>query len=137
MDIYSTNQPPRSVIVVEDDAVLGLTIEQALKDAGFGEVTICASASCTLAKLRNGSFDAMVLDVHLADSNEGWEIAELISALGDTATRIVFQTGSPEVIPPDIRRLGPVLTKPYDPQDLVAALKEKPKAGLLTLLRRK
>lgn len=130
-------QTPRTVIVVEDDAVLGLNIEQALKDAGISEVTICASAACTLDRLRNGSFDAMVLDVHLADSNEGWEIAELVNALGVSNTRIVFQTGSPEAIPPHIRQLGPVLTKPYDPQDLVEALKKKPKAGLLALLRRK
>lgn len=127
---------PRKVIVVEDDAVLGLTIEQTLLDNGISEVTICPSTSCTIGKLRDGSYDAMVLDVHLADSDEGWEIAELVNALGNENTRIVFQTGAPEEIPPRIRELGPVLMKPYDPMDLIAALEEKPRSGLLALLRR-
>jgi CheY-like chemotaxis protein len=127
---------PRRVIVVEDDAVLGLTIEQTLLDHGFAEVSICPSASCTLGKLRAGNFDAMVLDVHLADSDDGWEIAELVKALGDANTRIVFQTGSPGDIPEHIRQLGPVLAKPYDPAELVDALNEKPRAGLLAMLKR-
>lgn len=127
---------PGKVIVVEDDPVLGLSIERTLIDNGFGDVTICPSASCTLAKLRSGSYDAVVLDVHLADSDEGWEIAELVNALGDDNVRIIFQTGSPDDIPPHIRQLGTVLTKPYDPQELVAALRQRPRAGLLALLRR-
>jgi len=125
----------RRVMIVEDDAVLGLTIEQTLLDAGFAEVSICPSTACTIGKLREGSFDAMVLDVHLADSDEGWEVAELVEALGTRNTRIVFQTGSPEEIPARIRKLGPVLTKPYDPADLIAALDEKPRSGLLALLK--
>jgi len=128
---------PQKVIVVEDDAVLGLTIEQTLIDGGIGEVTVCSTAACTLSKLRAGSYDAVVLDVHLADSDEGWEIAELVRAMGDKEVRIVFQTGTPEEIPADIRQLGSVLAKPYDPQDLLDALRQKPVAGLLSLLLRR
>lgn len=128
---------PRKVIVVEDDAVLGFNICEVLTRHGIAEVEVCPSAACTLGKLRNGSFDAMVLDVHLADSHQGWEIAELIDALGDYNTRIVFQTGSPEDIPARLRQLGPVLVKPYPPEALVAALTENPRPGLLELLRRK
>jgi CheY-like chemotaxis protein len=128
---------PKSVIVVEDDAILGLDIEQTLRDHGIADVTVCPSASCTLEKLRNGSYDAIVLDGHLADSNEGWKIAELIDAMGHRSTRIVFQTGSPEEIPDRIRQLGPVLEKPFDPRQLVAALTEKQRPGLLALLRPK
>jgi CheY-like chemotaxis protein len=127
---------PEKVIVVEDDAVLGLAIEQILIDHGVLEVTLCPTAACTLAKLRSGSYDAIVLDLHLADSDNGWEIAELIDAVGGNATRIVFQTGSPGEIPARIRDLGPVLTKPYDPIELVKALMQKPRAGLPGLLGR-
>jgi CheY-like chemotaxis protein len=128
---------PRRVIVVEDDAVLGLSIVETLTRSGIAEVEVCPSAACTLSKLRRGSFDAMVLDGHLADSHEGWRIAELVEVLGDNSTRIVFQTGSPEAIPERLRQLGPVLVKPYPPQALVEALTEKPRPGLIELLRRK
>ena len=128
---------PRNVIVVEDDAVLGLAIEQALSESGIASVSICPSTACTLDRLREGSYDAIVLDVHLADSNEGWEIAELVTALGEEETRIVFQTDSPEAIPEHVRQLGPILTKPCDPDQLIAALSEQPRPGLLKILRGK
>ncbi|MHA7820061.1 MAG: response regulator [Erythrobacter sp.] len=126
---------PRRVIVVEDDAVHGLMIEKTLHDSGIEHVEVCPSTACTLPKLKSGSYDAIVLDGHLADTNEGWAIAELVRAMGEGQTRIVFQTGSPEEIPEHIRRLGPVLTKPYHPRDLVAALEQKPRAGLIAMLR--
>lgn len=128
---------PRRVIVVEDDAVLGITIIETLTRHGIAEVEVCPSAACTLSKLRRGSYDAMVLDGHLADSDDGWKIAELVEVLGDNSTRIVFQTGSPEAIPARLRQLGPVLVKPYPPQALVDALTERPRPGLLELLRRR
>jgi len=127
---------PRKVIVVEDDVVMGLAIEQALLDHGVAEVSLCPSAACTIGKLRRGSFDAIVLDVHLADSDDGWEIAELVDALGGDQARIVFQTGAPDDIPDHIRRLGPVLSKPYAPSELIAALESPRRPGLLSRLRR-
>lgn len=127
---------PRRVIVVEDDARLGSLLQDTLLKSGFDHVEVCPSTACTLGKLRAGSFDAIVLDGHLADTNEGWGLAELVSALAEENTRIVFQTGNPDDIPTHVRSLGPVLTKPYDPRDLVEALSQKPRPGLLALLRR-
>jgi len=131
----SKSRRPLKVLVVEDDAVLGMTIEQALSEDEFADVTICSTAECSLAMLRSKQFDAVVLDVHLADSSDGYEIAELVDAMGSEDTRIVFQTGAPNDIPEHIRELGPVLAKPYDPETLREALAQKPKSGLLSLLR--
>ena len=124
------------VMVVEDDAVLGLTIEEALTRDNFAEVTVCSTAACALVKLREETYDAVVLDVHLADDHEGWEIAELVAALGSRDSLIVFQTCSPRDIPARVAELGPVLEKPYDPAALIEALKDKTRAGLLARLRR-
>lgn len=125
------------VMVVEDDAVLGLALETALTAQEFAEVTLCSTAACSLEMLREDSWDAVVLDVNLADNNEGWAIAELLDTLGGESPRIVFQTGAPDSIPEHIRELGPVLSKPYDPADLIAALREKARPGLLARLRRR
>lgn len=126
---------PRRVIVVEDDAVLGLSIEQALLDSGVGEVTVCSSAACTMEVLKDNHPDAIILDVHLADSDDGWAIAELLDTLGGKPPRIVFQTGAPESIPERVAELGQVLTKPYTPEDLIDLLRAPEKKGLLTRLR--
>ena len=49
---------PGHVLVVEDDAVLGMTIEQALLDAGVARVALCASTEEAMQHLRDGRPEA-------------------------------------------------------------------------------
>lgn len=130
--------PPelRRVLVVEDDALLAMSIEQALLDAGVGEVILCSSTEEALAALRQQRPDALILDVHLADRNDGWAIAELVTDVGPKPPRIVFSTGSPKDIPAHIASLGVVLEKPYDPVDLVEAIRGPERVGLFSRLRK-
>lgn len=118
------------VLVVEDDAVLALAIEAALRDAGVAEVVICPSLARTMEALEQGPADAIVLDVHLADRDDGWALAELASLLGPKPPRIVFSTGAPEDIPPEIAEMGPVFEKPYDPAQLAEVLVGDTRRGL-------
>ena len=125
------------VLLVEDDSILAMALEDALMRAGAGEVTICASVEQTMRVLDSDVRpDAIVLDVHLADRDDGWALAELVTMLGPRPPRIVFSTGSPEAIPANVAALGPVFVKPYDQDELVSALVEERKSGLFTLLRR-
>ena len=79
----------------------------------------------------------MILDVHLADRQDGWAIAELLTQLGPKPPRIVFSTGNPGAIPPEIAALGLMMEKPYAPDTLVAALQDNPKrTGLFGRLLR-
>lgn len=126
---------PAHVLVVEDDAVIGLSIEQALEEAGVARVEICTSTEQALAALRAGTPDVIVLDVHLADRDDGWAIAELVSTLGPDAPQIVFSTGQPGDIPPEIAAMGSVLAKPYDPAMLVDTLSKPARRGLMARLR--
>jgi CheY-like chemotaxis protein len=121
------------VLVVEDDKVLALSIEAALLDAGASEVVICPSIACTMGALERGA-QAIVLDVHLADRDDGWALAELVSLLGPTPPRIVFSTGSPEDIPPEIAEMGPIFEKPYDPAKLAEVLAGDTRRGLFARL---
>ena len=123
------------IIVVEDDAILALSIEDTLLAAGAREVVVCATAARAVALLGAMRPDGVVLDIHLADSDEGWELAELIPLIGAPPPRIVFSTGMPDAIPERIAALGPVLTKPYDPAELVRALRANSRPGLLARIR--
>lgn len=124
-----------SVLLVEDDALIAVALEGALLDAGAKRVTICTTTAEALAALRDDKPDAMVLDVHLADRDDGWAIAELVSSVGPNPPRIVFSTGAPQDIPAEIAELGPVLVKPYDHAQLIEALRRPPREGLLARIK--
>jgi CheY-like chemotaxis protein len=131
----SSQKLPGHVLVVEDDAIIGLTIEQALLDGGVGKVEICPTTDEALAALRRKQPDAIVLDVHLADRDDGWAIAELVRDLGPGSPRIIFSTGMPRDIPEEIAELGCVLEKPYEPEVLVTLLAEPRRKGIISRLR--
>lgn len=123
------------VLIVEDDPVLALALEDALLERGATDVVICPSIAATMTELERERPDAMVIDVHLADRDDGWALVELVDLLGTRRPRIVFSTGAPQEIPPNIAEVGAVFEKPYDPADLVAALSGDEKRGLFSKLR--
>lgn len=128
--------PLGSALIVEDDALLALALEQALLDGGAERVEVCASVAAAMAALEAMRPDIMVLDVNLADRDDGWALAELVTSLSPRPPAIVFSTGSPERIPHKIAALGAVMGKPYDPAMLVSVLRSQSrKPGLLQRLR--
>jgi CheY-like chemotaxis protein len=122
------------ILVVEDDPIVAMALEAALRDVGAGEVTICPSIACTMEALEQGPPAAIVLDVHLADRSDGWALAELVELLGPKPPYIVFATGAPEDSPPEVAEMGPVFEKPYDPAQLAEALVSGAKRGLFARL---
>ena len=137
-----SDKPPRPaknrlgcILVVEDDSVLALSIEAALLDAGARRVVLCPSIASAMEALGEAKPDGIVLDVHLADRDDGWALAELAEQLGPPYPRIIFSTGSPDEIPPAIAEMGPVFEKPYDPAELVEALSGEERRGLFARLR--
>ncbi len=123
-------------LVVEDDAILGMALADALHGGGAKSVEVCASIGDAMTKLETMRFDIVILDVHLADRSDGWALAELVKELGPKPPRIVFSTGSPEAIPQAIAEMGIVLEKPYDPEVLLAALHQQAApVGLFAKLR--
>ena len=123
------------VLVVEDDPVLAVSIEAALLDGGAEKVVVCSSISATMSELEASRPDAIILDVHLTDRDDGWALAELVDMLGPKRPRIIFSTGAPQDIPPEIAEMGPVFEKPYDPAELVDVLAGDRKVGLFARLR--
>ena len=125
----------RRVLLVEDDAVLALTLEGALLDAGADEVVICSTMAATVVELERNPPDTIILDVHLADRDDGWALAEVVSLLGPNRPRIAFATGSAADIPPAVKAMGPVFEKPYDPQQVAEVLLSEKKTGLFARIR--
>jgi len=123
-------------LIVEDDALLAMNLEEALREGGADDVVVCGSIAEAMTELERLKPHVLILDVNLADRDDGWAMAELVTELSPQPPAIVFSTGAPEKIPPKVAELGAVLAKPYDPAALIAALVEhRRKPGLLDRLR--
>ncbi|WP_336987267.1 response regulator [Altererythrobacter aquiaggeris] len=123
------------ILVLEDDAILAMALEDALLEGGAREVVIFSRADQALADLKETRPDVLILDVHIADSDDGWAMAELATMLGPKPPRIVFSTGAPEAIPAAIASLGLVFEKPYDTTRLIDALQNNTRKGIFSRLR--
>lgn len=133
----SRKSPPLGrALIVEDDAIVAMMMSEALMADGAESVSVCPTVTCALPELDRLKPDVLVLDVHLADCDEGWAMAELVLELNPDPPAIVFSTGSPEAIPPRIAGLGEVLAKPFTPEQLVEAIRrQRRKPGLLGRLK--
>ena len=134
----SRGKPPSlgRALIVEDDALLAMNLEEALLAGGAEAVVVCDTVSAAMTELERLKPDILILDVHLADRDDGWAMAELVTELSPRPPAIIFSTGAPERIPERVLQLGAVLAKPYDPAALIALLAEvRRKPGLLGRLR--
>ena len=131
----SSDSTPGNVLVVEDDALLALSIEDVLRDGGISEVSVCPTIALAMDAIDRSLPDAIILDVHLADRNDGWALAEVVSCLRPDHPQIIFSTAAPEEIPPDVAKLGTIFEKPYDPSMLLDALRSNEVRGLFSRFR--
>ena len=122
-------------LIVEDDGLVALDIAEALTEAGARSVTTCASVAEAMAELEKAVPALMVLDVHLADRDDGWALAELATQLGESPPLILFTTATPAAIPATAAGLGKVLPKPFCTDVLIAMIEKERSSGLFGRLR--
>lgn len=108
----------KRVLVVEDDALLGLDIAEQLEDAGFEVIGPAISVAKAFRMMEEAGCDAAVLDVNL-----GKETAEAIAIeLRARGTPFIVLSGySSDQHPPGFHG-APSLAKPARPEDLIAML---------------
>jgi len=117
---------PSLLLLVDDEALVRMTIEGALEDAGF-DVRPAASGREAMALLdaEIDSFSAVVTDVNLGDVS-GWEVARHARELR-ASMPVVYVTGdsagdwASQGVPKSV-----LVEKPFAPAQIVTAV-----AGLL------
>ncbi|HSH99797.1 MAG TPA: response regulator [Reyranella sp.] len=109
---------PPSVLIVEDDVLLGMAIGLCVQDAGYGVADIVRSVDAALAALRREPVDAALLDVNL----QGELVYPVANALAERGVPFVFVTAHPRETLPELHRDRPVVPKPYYDAALCAAL---------------
>ena len=108
----------QSVLVVEDDDMLGQAIGLCVEEAGYHVAGVAQSVDAALKTLRCRSVDAALLDVNL----RGELVFAVADALAARGVPFVFVTGQPASSIPETHRHRPLVPKPYYDAALSAAL---------------
>jgi DNA-binding NtrC family response regulator len=81
---------PHQLLIIEDDAALGQMLAMHFEDVGF-EVALERTCGSGLARLKEASFDLLLLDQQLPDG-QGIDLIETVLAL-DPELPVIMMTG--------------------------------------------
>jgi DNA-binding response OmpR family regulator len=117
------NDDTVSVLVIEDDQLIQAMVEEALSEGGF-EATVTASGEEAIAFLQaeKSRYRAVVTDINLIGSVDGWEAARAARE-ADPTIPVIYMTGThgeewaSKGVPNSV-----LLTKPFAPAQIVTAL---------------
>jgi DNA-binding response OmpR family regulator len=118
------------ILIVEDDQSMQRLIEDVLSDGGFEPaITASGEEAVTLLQGKKGKYRALVTDVNLGGTMDGWEVARRAREI-DPEFPVVYMTGASadqwavQGVPNSI-----MLTKPFAPAQLLTAVSTLLNAG--------
>jgi DNA-binding NtrC family response regulator len=112
---------PDNVLFVEDDYVILMHLSQALRGDGFGVIEASNMAEARTALHSWSPIDVAVLDILLPRREDGLGLVKWIRA-NRPDVEVVIATGVG--VDEELRSLGPVISKPYEPEQLIKAVRE-------------
>lgn len=116
----------QTILVIDDEPAVARTLERALARLGYA-VRCAADPAGALACAREGAVDAVLLDVHLADSTGDAVYFALVRERPALRGRIALMSGDLDAARerwPDEIRGCPALAKPFDLASLGTLLAE-------------
>jgi CheY-like chemotaxis protein len=114
---------PQRVLIVEDEALVGMALEDALQFLGMDVAAVAGTVDEALAQVESNKFDGAILDVQL----HGKTVLPVAESLERRGIPFVFATGYGKAGVPEKYRGTPVLQKPFMPAELKDVLT---KAGI-------
>ena len=111
------------ILIVEDEALVGMALEDALEFLGIGVAGVAGTVDEALAHVEQDQFDGAILDVQL----HGKSVLPVADSLEQRGIPFVFATGYGKAGLPEKYRDAPVLQKPFMPAELKDVLA---KAGI-------
>jgi len=106
------------ILVVEDEMLIAMDVERMLLEQGCTVVGPTSTVARALKAIDAGAIDAAVLDVNLG-REKIYPVAEL---LAERATPFVLVTGHSRESLPETLSDRPVISKPYQREELIRAL---------------
>ena len=106
------------ILVVEDQALIALTLAEALKEAGHEVIGPAVRSEQALSLARARRPELALVDIDLDYAGEGLELASELYALGSA---VLFMTGRADLARTHPLALG-VMVKPFSLTSAVAAV---------------
>jgi|ERR1043165_9911635 CheY-like chemotaxis protein len=106
------------VLLVEDEGLVAMSVEDMLSELGCTVAAQASSLPEALERAKTGGFEVAVLDVSL-NGKQVFPVAELLSEHG---IPFAFASGYGRAGLPDGFRNRPVVSKPFQIEELSAAL---------------
>jgi len=106
------------VLLVEDESLVAMSVEDMLLDLGCIVAAQATSLSEALERAQAGGFEVALLDVSL----NGKQIFPVAEFLSDQGIPFAFASGYGRAGLPEEFRNRPIVPKPFQIQDLSAAL---------------
>jgi CheY-like chemotaxis protein len=114
----STIEPRHRILVVEDEAMVGMLLEDMALDCGGEIIGPVATFDQALAVAREAAFDVVILDLNL-NGILSYPIAEIVRGRG---IPVIFATGyGTDGLREDFRGY-PTLQKPFSQDDFARAV---------------
>jgi CheY-like chemotaxis protein len=110
----------RRILIVEDQAILGMELEFALTQAGHHVVGIAVDAAQALALAADAQPEFAVVDINLKDGPTGPSLARTM--VRDFGITVLFATAEPELIPQEFAGALGVVGKPYSTPSIQSAV---------------
>ena len=105
----------RRILVVEDEAMLAIDLQEALRDCGATVVGPAGTPDEALAFIEDGKVDCALLDIKLGDE----DVSAVAATLERLAVPIIFVTAYSDARIPRGLETRPLLRKPYEQRALL------------------
>ncbi|BCH19689.1 response regulator [Mesorhizobium sp. L-2-11] len=110
------------VLIVEDDAILLLSLGDCFRDEGF-DVVEAGSGEQALDEIANGNrLDAVCTDIQLGGSVTGWDVADACRQRWPEIA-VLYASGDIASMPRPVED-SRYFSKPYNPAELTEACRE-------------
>jgi DNA-binding NtrC family response regulator len=110
----------KRVLVLEDEPILGFTLEDMLAFLGCGPVTIATRLQQAEDEVARNEVDVAILDVNI-HGERSYAIADLVAS---KSIPYIFASGYGDTEHPQAHRAIPTVTKPYTVDEIERALGE-------------
>jgi DNA-binding response OmpR family regulator len=108
------------VLIVEDEPAIAFEIESSLRQAGYAITACVGSVDKALDVIERRECDIALLDINL----RGKSVRPVVTALRRRGTPFLFVSGFERVHLPEQFSDAPLLTKPFDPADLIRCVRQ-------------